>query len=103
MDFKGVIIKESLKDLNILNDVKIIKSVTETVTKSHKTPWLSKWTILTVSISKENIDEFCEKLKNSLDDSHEWYVDLSNNRYDITIFHDSVIKKRVFKSIRCEE
>jgi hypothetical protein len=97
MNYKGVIIKESLKDLNILNDVKIIKSETEKVTPKHRTPWLQEWTSLTIEIEEEKIDGFLEKLKNSLDNSHEWYVDLSNNKYDITIFNDQIIKKRVYR------
>lgn len=103
MNFKGLIIKESLKDDSILNDLKIIKSEKEKVTPKHRTPWLLEWTILTVEIPEDNIDEFLEKLKNSLDNEHDWYVDLKNNKYDITVFHDQIIKKRVFRCFKDKE
>jgi len=95
MDFKGVIIEESLKDLSILKDLKIIKTEIEKVTERHRTPWLSKWTCHKIEIPEEKINEICEKLQGSLDKEHEWYIELKNNRYEIMIFNDNIIKKKL--------
>jgi hypothetical protein len=97
MEFKGVIIKESLKDDSVLKEIKIIKKISEKVTEKHRTPWLTEWNSFFVEIPEEKIDEISEKLRISLDDTHEWYIDLANNKYEITIFHDIVNKRRVFK------
>jgi hypothetical protein len=95
MDYKGVIIEESLKDKSVLKEIKILRTISEKVTKIHRTPWLSQWTIHNVLVSEEKIDLISEKIQKSLDDSHEWYVELKNKRNEIMIFHDNIIKKRL--------
>ena len=97
MVLKGVIIEESLLDKSVLDDLKIVKKTSEKVTKTHRTPWLSKWTILNVEIDEDKMDEVCEKLQNSLDNEHEWYIDLKSSRYEVTIFNEQVIKRKVYK------
>ena len=52
MKFKGIIIKESLADKSVLSKVEIEKTKVEKVTPKHKTPWLSQWTLHTVSIEE---------------------------------------------------
>ena len=96
MVFKGVIIEESLKDKSVLKDLNIIKTKTEVVTNSHKTPWLKKWTIRTVEFDDKDEDIICEKLKKCIDDKHEWYIEIESNKWNILIFHDNIIKKRIF-------
>jgi len=96
MDFKGIIIEESLKDKSILMEFKIVNTKIEKVTNSHRTPWLSKWTIHKVIISEEKCDEYFERLSKALDDSHEWYIEVENNKYNVLIFHDRIIKKRIY-------
>jgi len=97
MVLKGVIIEESLSDKSVLKEFKIINTETETVTDKHKTPWVSKWTCHRVEINDENIDidSICNKLQNALDKEHEWYIELKNNRYEITIFNDNIIKRKL--------
>ena len=97
MVLKGVIIEESLIDKKVLDEINIVKTKSEKVTPSHRTPWLKKWTSLTVEIDEEKMDDICEKLRNSLDKEHQWYIDLKSNRYEITIFNESVTKRRVYK------
>ena len=97
MDFKGMIIEESLKDKSILKEFKIISTKIEKVTNSNRTPWLTKWTIRTVFIPEEKCDEYFEKLSKSHDGSHEWYIEVENNKYNVLIFHDNIIKKRIYK------
>lgn len=94
---KGVVIEESLQDKSVLNDLKIIKKQSEIVTSKHRTPWLSKWTVLTVEIPDEKMDEVCEKIKNCLDKEHDWYIELKSNRNEVMIFNGEVRKKRVFR------
>ena len=96
MDFKGVIIEESLRDKSVLKEIKIVKTIVEKTTEKHRTPWLNQWTCLTVEIPEEKIDEICAKLQKSFDLEHEWYIDLKNNKYEITIFHELIDKKRVY-------
>ncbi|MFA5258776.1 MAG: hypothetical protein WC979_05840 [Candidatus Pacearchaeota archaeon] len=96
MDFKGIIIEESLKDTSVLKAIKIVKTVIEKTTERHRTPWLTQWTIHNVEISEEKIDKICERLQKSLDPEHEWYIDLKNNKYEISIFRDEVTKKRIY-------
>ena len=98
MALKGVLIEESLADKSILNGLKILKKQTENVTPKHRTPWLSKWTILTVEIPEENMDLTCEKLRGCLDKEHEWYIELKSNRNEVMIFNSEIRKKKVFNS-----
>jgi len=95
MVLKGVIIEESLSDTSVLKEMKIIKTEIEKVTERHKTPWLTKWTCHKIEFPDEKMDEICEKLQNALDKNHEWYIELKNNRYEVMIFNDNIMKKRL--------
>ena len=52
MNYKGVIIEESLENKDILKDVKILETKVEEVVEEHKTPWIKQWTLHTVEIQK---------------------------------------------------
>ncbi len=95
MIFKGVIVEEGLKDKSILKDFRIVKQDIEKVTEKHRTPWISVWTVDKIEIDTEEIDLICEKIQKALDETHEWYVELNSNKYNIIIFHDKILKKRV--------
>ena len=95
MVLKGVIIEESLDDKSVLKDMNIIKTESEKVTPKHRTPWLSKWTCHKVEIPDEKTDEICDRLQKALDKTHEWYIELKSGRYEITIFNDNIIKKKL--------
>lgn len=43
MNYKGVIIKESLENNDVLKTVKILVTKIEPITEKHKTPWLKQW------------------------------------------------------------
>jgi len=94
MNYKGVIIEESLKNKNVLSKVKILKTKIEKVTSKHKTPWLKQWTLHTVEIFEENADEVAEAISNSLDYSHgsAWYADFKNDQYHYVIYKDKIFK-----------
>jgi dephospho-CoA kinase len=92
--FKGVIIKESLDDENILKNkaIKIISTKVEKVTDKHKTPWLKQWTLHTVNIDKNKASEVADRISKSLDKEHDWYADYKNNEWHFIIFRDKVFK-----------
>ena len=64
MNYKGVIIEESLGSKNVLKDIVILSTKVEQVTEKHKTPWLKQWTLHTVEILEEIADQIAEKLAN---------------------------------------
>ena len=56
MNYKGVIIEESLENKDILKDVKISETKIEEVIEEHKTPWIKQWTLHTVEIPENQAD-----------------------------------------------
>ena len=57
MNYKGVIIKESLRNSSVLQELKILQTKIEPVTSMHKTPWLRQWTLLTIEVPEKKSDE----------------------------------------------
>lgn len=94
MDFKGVIIEESLENKDVLKEVKILETNVESVTDEHKTPWLKQWTLHTIEIPKDKAQTIAEKISQSLDPSHggSWYADFKNDATHYIIFRDKVFK-----------
>jgi len=92
MVYKGIIIKESLDDKSILEKIKIIKTEVEKVTFEHKTPWLSKWTMHTISIPDNESEKIAELISKAFDKEHEWYVDFKNYEWHFIIFRNKVFK-----------
>lgn len=92
MNYKGVIIEESLERADVLKDVKIISTKVEPVTEEHKTPWLKQWTLHTVEIPEERSDEIAEKLSADLEKEHNWYTDYKNDRYHYIIYRGKIFK-----------
>lgn len=92
MNYKGVIIEESLENKDILKEVVISSTRVEPVTEKHKTPWLKQWTLHTVEITEDKADEIAEKISKSLDLEHSWYADFKNNDFHYIIFRDKAFK-----------
>lgn len=94
MNYKGVIIEESLENTSILQEVKILETKVEQVVGEHKTPWLKQWTLHTVEVPEEKVDEIAQRLSKSLDYSHNssWYADFKNDEYHFIIFKDRIFK-----------
>ncbi|MBI3956447.1 MAG: hypothetical protein HY340_00455 [Candidatus Kerfeldbacteria bacterium] len=90
--FLGVIIEESLENKDVLNDVTITESKVEPATEKHNTPWLKQWTMHTVEIHDDQIDDIAEKLSRSLDSQHHWYCDFKNETTHYIIFRNKVFK-----------
>lgn len=94
MNYKGIIIEESLEDKKVLGGVKIISTEVEKVTAKHKTPWLSQWTLRTVEIPEAEAAEIAEEISQSIDREHSgsWYADFKNTQYHFVIFRGKVFK-----------
>lgn len=90
MNYKGVIIKESLENKDILKDVKISDTKVEEVVEEHKTPWIKQWTLHTVEIPENQASSVAEKISKALDSKHNWYADFKNDTRYYIIFRDKV-------------
>lgn len=91
-NFNGVIIEESLENKDVLQKVKILKTVVEKVNDKHQTPWILQWTLHTVEILEEKADSIAEEISHSLDSKHDWYADFKNNEFHYIIFRNKVFK-----------
>jgi|SRR3989344_8394865 len=92
MDYKGVIIEESLENADILNDVRILSTKVEDVTEGHKTPWIKQWTLHTVEVADEKAEEIAERLSADLEKAHSWYADFKNDKYHFIIYRGKIFK-----------
>jgi len=94
MNYKGVIIEESLENKDILKEVAILATKVEQVIEKHKTPWLKQWTLHTVEITEDRADEIAEKISKSLDSKHggSWYADFKNDKFHYIIFRNKTFK-----------
>ncbi|MFA6404468.1 MAG: hypothetical protein WCW03_00450 [Candidatus Paceibacterota bacterium] len=90
MNYKGVIIEESLEKKDILKDVKILDTKVEEVVEEHKTPWIKQWTLHTVEILENQARDVAEKISKVLDSKHDWYADFKNGTHHYIIFRDKV-------------
>lgn len=90
MTFNGIIIEESLTDNSVLNDVNIISTKVEPVTEKHKTPWVKQWTMHTVEIPADSVDEVAKKISKALDKKHDWYADFKTEAEHYVIYTDKV-------------
>lgn len=93
MNYKGVIIEESLVDKRVLDEITILKTRIEKVTPKHKTPWLTQWTLDTVELPEIGIDAIAQNLSNSIETTHSsWYLDFKNEKYHFIVFPHKVFK-----------
>jgi len=92
MNYKGIIIEESLEDKDILNKISILNTKVEEVTSEHKTPWIKRWTLHTVEIPEDIVRLVATEISYSLDSKHSWYADFKNNNFHFIIFRDKVFK-----------
>lgn len=92
MNYKGVIIEESLVDTSIIQELDIISHEVEMITEAEETPWLDRWTMDTVLIPEERIEEYAERLSKLIEVKHcgNWYCDFRNNKYHYVIFSNKV-------------
>lgn len=92
MNYKGVIIEESLDKKDILRQIKILSTKVEQVIEKHKTPWLKQWTLHTVEIPEHEAENIASEISKSLESEHSWYADFKNENTHFIIFRDKVFK-----------
>lgn len=93
MNYKGVIIEESLKNKSVLKGVKILSTKIEPVTEADKTPWLLQWTLHTVEVPEDFAESFAEKVKQALETEHTaWYADFKNDTTHFIIFPGKIFQ-----------
>ena len=92
MNYKGVIIEESLDKTDILKKVNIVTTKVGQVTEKHETPWLKQWTLHTVEILEQDADSVAEELSNALENEHDWYADFKNDEYHYIIYRGKIFK-----------
>lgn len=92
MNYKGVIIKESLENKEIFKEIKILDTKVEQVTEKHKTPWIKQWTLHTVEVPDDKVADTAEKISEALDSKHSWYADFKNENTHFIIFRNKVFK-----------
>jgi hypothetical protein len=93
MNYKGVIIEESLEDSSLLKELTVLETKVEPITPEHKTPWLNQWTLHTVEIPEEKAESVAEKMSKSFDKEHpDWYADYKNDEHHFIIYAGKVFK-----------
>jgi len=92
MNYKGVIIEESLDKKDILKNIKILSTKVEQVIEKHKTPWLKQWTLHTVEIFENGAENIALEISKSLESLHPWYADFKNENTHFIIFYNKVFK-----------
>lgn len=94
MNYRGVIIEESLENPSILNSVKILSTKVEPITPRHQTPWVNQWTLYTFEIPEAKAEKIAQLASTSIDTKcpHTWYIDFRNKNYHYIIFPKKVFK-----------
>ena len=92
MNYKGIIIKESPENKDVLEKISILDTKVEKVTKNHQTPWIKQWTLHTVEILENQADKVAKELSTSLDSEHSWYADFKNDKFHYIIFRNKIFK-----------
>jgi len=92
MNYKGVIIEESLGDAGVLKKVKILDTKVEAVTENHRTPWTKQWTLHTVEVAASEVEKIAEEISSGLDKEHSWYADFKNDKFHFIIYSGKIFK-----------
>ena len=92
MNYKGIIIEESLENKDILKNINILSTEVEPVIEQHKTSYLKQWTLHTVEILENQADDVAEEISKALESEHSWYADFKNE-----IIHYIIFRNKIFK------
>lgn len=87
MNYRGVIIEESLPDKSVLKRVRIVSTKVEKVTEKHKSSEM-QWILHTVEISEDKAGEITEQISRSIKDR--WYADFKNDTRHYIIFRNKI-------------
>jgi len=87
--FKGLLLKESLRDLDVLNLVKITKiekwDVPDAVNYQPKI-----WTAISFEGEKDNVEEIVEKMSKAI--KEKWYLNISTENMEYVVFFNKIFK-----------
>ena len=91
-DYRGVIIEESLENIELLKRVRIISTEVFPVTDAHQTPWLDQWTLHTLEVPEKDVGQVAEEISHHLEFEHNssWYADFRNDTQHYVIFRDKI-------------
>ena len=103
MNYKGTIIKESLKDTSILEEVKILDTKIEKVTEKHKTPWLKQWTIISIEVNADKAAKISKRLSECMEPSHDFYADFKNENIHFIIFKNKIFRVNITSKSQYDE
>jgi len=92
MNYKGVIIEESLENKDVFKNIKILSTKIEQVVEKHKTPWLKQWTLHTVEIPENEGENVALEISKSLESLHPWYSDFKDKNTHFIIFRNKIFK-----------
>jgi hypothetical protein len=93
MNYEGDIIAESLQNPQLLKTLPVTATRVESVTPEHRTPWLKRWTLHTLSIPPAQAGLLAEQLSHEIETKHHsWYIDFKNNTTHYIVFPDKVFK-----------
>jgi len=93
MNYKGIIIEESLGDPAILSEVEILETKIVPVRPEHKTPWVLQWTLHTVELPVDRADWIADEISKSIDVEHpHWYSDFKNDTHHYIVYLLKVFK-----------
>lgn len=82
----GIVIEESLKNVSVLQKMRIISTNVVLVNGQHKTPWLTQWTMHSVEIPDEAVAEVVTAISSSFDNRDNWYADFKSQREHYIVF-----------------
>lgn len=89
MNYKGIIIEESLLDKSVLNEVEILKTEVEKTTAEHKSS-VKQWTMHNVEIPADKVEDIADKISKALDDKNTWYADFKTDTEHYIIYRNKV-------------
>lgn len=90
--YHGVIIEESLENLSILRDIKILSTRVSVVNEKHKTPWLKRWTLHTIEVERGEEEKIAQKISESFDRAHSWFADFNDGEQEYIIFPNRIFR-----------
>jgi hypothetical protein len=90
--FEGIVIEESLTNPEVLKRLQVVSTRVSKVTPDHRTPWLTQWTLHTVTALPDEVASIADELSRALDSAHpsSWYADFKSDSLHYIVFPSKV-------------
>ncbi len=88
--FKGLIIRESLQDASVLDELTITKEETWDIDEPGEGQ-SSVWHVVTVEVESDKMNEVAQTLSHALDEG-KWFVDFSDGQTIVVVFRERVFQ-----------